>query len=101
MAGRHRVRFRDRDATSLGAAARSAGKALKLGLGARRSYTACFHFLIRDGVADEAIPVLEALEDIEPAVEVPIAAYHALKKLRPDPEASIENIEDSTASQDE
>jgi HEAT repeat protein len=59
------------------------------------------HFLIRDGVADEAIPVLEALEDIEPAVEVPIAAYHALKKLRHEPEASIEDIEDGTASQDE
>ncbi len=38
--------------------------------------------LIRDGVADEAIPVLEALEDIEPSVEAPIAAYHVLEDLR-------------------
>jgi HEAT repeat protein len=40
------------------------------------------HMLIRDGIADEAIPVLQALEDIEPAIEVPVAAYYALKKLR-------------------
>jgi hypothetical protein len=44
------------------------------------------HALIRDGVADEAIPVLEALEDIEPAIEVPVAAYYALKELRREPE---------------
>jgi hypothetical protein len=40
------------------------------------------HTLIREGVADEARPVLEALEDLEPAVEVPVAAYHALQLLR-------------------
>lgn len=40
------------------------------------------HMLIRDGIADEAIPVLQALEDIEPAVEVPVAAYYALRRLR-------------------
>jgi HEAT repeat protein len=38
--------------------------------------------LIGDGVADEAIPVLEALEDIEPRVEAPMAAYHVLQDLR-------------------
>jgi len=38
--------------------------------------------LIRDGVADEAIPVLEALEDIQPAIEAPVAAYYALQDLR-------------------
>lgn len=38
--------------------------------------------LIRDGVADEAIPVLEALENLEPSVEAPVAAYHVLEALR-------------------
>jgi hypothetical protein len=38
--------------------------------------------LIRDGEADEAIPVVEALEDLEPSVEAPIAAYHVLEELR-------------------
>ena len=38
--------------------------------------------LIRDGVADEAIPVLEALENLEPSVEAPVAAYHVLEDLR-------------------
>ena len=38
--------------------------------------------LVRDGVADEALPVLEALEDIEPCIEAPIAAYHILQELR-------------------
>jgi hypothetical protein len=38
--------------------------------------------LMRDGEADEAIPVLEALENIEPCVEAPIAAYHVLQELR-------------------
>ena len=37
--------------------------------------------LIREGEADEAIPVLEALENIEPVVEAPVAAYHALRGL--------------------
>ena len=38
--------------------------------------------LIKEGVADEAIPVIEALEDIEPCIEAPIAAYHVLEDLR-------------------
>jgi HEAT repeat protein len=37
--------------------------------------------LIRDGVADEAVPVLEALENLEPCIEAPIAAYHVLQDL--------------------
>jgi HEAT repeat protein len=44
------------------------------------------HTLIRDGGSDDVLPVLEALEDIEPAIEVPVAAYYALKKLRESPE---------------
>ena len=40
------------------------------------------HSLIRDGVADEAIPVLDALENLEPTVEAPIAAYQVLQQLR-------------------
>jgi HEAT repeat protein len=39
------------------------------------------HTLVREGVADDMAPVLEALEDIEPSVEVPIAAYNVLKEL--------------------
>jgi hypothetical protein len=38
--------------------------------------------LVKDGVADEALPVLEALENLEPCIEAPIAAYHALDDLR-------------------
>jgi hypothetical protein len=38
--------------------------------------------LIRDGVAEEAIPVLDALEDLEPSIEAPIAAYHVREDLR-------------------
>ena len=38
--------------------------------------------LVRDGAADEAIPVLEALENLEPRIEAPVAAYHALEGLR-------------------
>jgi HEAT repeat protein len=38
--------------------------------------------LIREGVADEAIPVLEALEDLEPTIEAPVAAYNVLQVLR-------------------
>lgn len=38
--------------------------------------------LIRDGVADEALPVLEALENLEPSVEAPVAAYQVLQGLR-------------------
>ncbi len=40
------------------------------------------HSLVKDGVADEAIPVVEALENLEPCVEAPIAAYHVLEELR-------------------
>jgi hypothetical protein len=40
------------------------------------------HSLIRDGVAHEAVPVLEALENLEPCIEAPIAAYHVLEDLR-------------------
>jgi HEAT repeat protein len=40
------------------------------------------HTLIREGMADDAIPVMEALEDIEPSIEVPIAAYNVLRKMR-------------------
>ena len=45
--------------------------------------------LIREGEADEAIPVLEALENIEPVVEAPIAAYHALQGLVEREKASV------------
>jgi HEAT repeat protein len=38
--------------------------------------------LVREGVADEAVPVLEALENLEPRIEAPIAAYHVLEELR-------------------
>jgi hypothetical protein len=38
--------------------------------------------LIRDGVADEALPVLDALENLEPCIEAPIAAYQVLEDLR-------------------
>ena len=44
--------------------------------------------LVIAGVADEAIPVLDALEDIEPRVEAPIAAYHVLQDLRRQEETS-------------
>ena len=37
--------------------------------------------LIRDGVADEAAPVLEALEYLVPRIEAPVAAYHVLEEL--------------------
>jgi HEAT repeat protein len=37
--------------------------------------------LIREGEADEAIPVMEALENLEPRIEAPIAAYHVLQEL--------------------
>lgn len=40
------------------------------------------HVLVRDGVADEALPVLDALKKGEPAIDVPVAAYHALVALR-------------------
>jgi hypothetical protein len=46
------------------------------------------HSLIRDGMADEAVPVLEALENLEPCIEAPIAAYHVLEDLRGTGEAS-------------
>jgi hypothetical protein len=37
--------------------------------------------LIREGEADEAIPVMEALENLEPRIEAPIAAYHVLEEM--------------------
>ena len=40
--------------------------------------------LIRDGEADEAIPVIEALENLEPRIEAPIAAYHVLQGMNGD-----------------
>jgi HEAT repeat protein len=40
------------------------------------------HSLVREGVADEVRPILEALENLEPRVEAPIAAYHVLQDLR-------------------
>ena len=46
------------------------------------------HSLVRDGVADEALPVLDALENIEPAVEAPIAAYQVLQQMKRQEEAS-------------
>jgi hypothetical protein len=39
------------------------------------------HSLIKDGMADDAISVLEALENLEPCVEAPVAAYHVLQDL--------------------
>jgi HEAT repeat protein len=56
----------------------------------RRSSSVWFrdgaHHVLRaltlDGVAEEARPVLEALEDIEPPVEVPIAAHEVLERLK-------------------
>jgi HEAT repeat protein len=56
------------------------------------------HILIRDGVADDAIPVLKALEDIEPAVEVPIAAYYVLRRMRGEPETTVEEMVRKAAS---
>jgi hypothetical protein len=46
--------------------------------------------LIRDGVADEAVSVLEALEDIEPCIEAPMAAYEVLQDLRQEEETSAQ-----------
>ena len=40
------------------------------------------HSLVSDGAADEALPVLEALENLEPCVEAPVAAYQVLEGLR-------------------
>jgi HEAT repeat protein len=40
------------------------------------------HTLVREDLALQAAPVLEALEDIEPVVEAPVAAYHALQALK-------------------
>jgi HEAT repeat protein len=40
------------------------------------------HTLVRDGIAPEAAPVLEALEDILPRIEAPVEAYHVLQLLR-------------------
>lgn len=48
------------------------------------------HNLVKDGVADEAIPVLEALENIEPCIAAPIAAYHVLEDLRDEGETAVQ-----------
>jgi HEAT repeat protein len=48
------------------------------------------HNLVKDGVADEAIPVLEALENLEPRIEAPIAAYHVLEDLRDKRESTVQ-----------
>jgi len=45
------------------------------------------HTLVSDGVADEALPVLEALENLEPCIEAPVAAYQVLEGLRETGEA--------------
>lgn len=45
--------------------------------------------LVRDGVADEAMPVMEALENLEPRVEAPVAAYHVLQALHEGEEAKV------------
>lgn len=39
------------------------------------------HTLVRESLADEAMPVLAALENLEPRVEAPVAAYHVLEEL--------------------
>jgi HEAT repeat protein len=46
------------------------------------------HALVEEDVANDAAPVLEALEDIEPAIEVPIAAFNLLQVLRRQAEES-------------
>ncbi len=43
------------------------------------------HTLVRDGIAPEASTVLDALEDIQPRIEAPIAAYHVLQSLQKQP----------------
>lgn len=40
-----------------------------------------FHAMVREGMGGEAKPVLAALEDIEPSIEVPAAAQAALHAL--------------------
>jgi hypothetical protein len=39
------------------------------------------HTLVREGIAPEASPVLEALEGVMPAIEAPVAAYRVLQSL--------------------
>lgn len=51
------------------------------------------HSLVRDGVADEAIPVLEALENLVPAVETPVAAYRVLRTLDKRRDMSVELVQ--------
>jgi hypothetical protein len=48
--------------------------------------------LIREGEADEAIPVMEALENLEPRIEAPIAAYHVLEKMDERVEEGAESV---------
>jgi hypothetical protein len=54
--------------------------------------------LIRDGVADDALPVLEALEHIAPCIEAPVAAYHLLEDLRSRGEVSASHSPGSSLS---
>jgi HEAT repeat protein len=46
------------------------------------------HTWVREGVVPEALPVLEALEEIQPRIEAPVAAYHLLQSLAAVPEWS-------------
>jgi len=48
--------------------------------------------LIREGEADEAIPVMEALENLEPRIEAPIAAYHVLEEMEEGVSADAEPV---------
>ena len=49
--------------------------------------------LIREGEADEAIPVMEALENLEPRIEAPVAAYHVLKDMNGGAGVSAEPVQ--------
>ncbi len=40
------------------------------------------HDLIQDGLADEALPVLQALRGLEPGLQAPVAAYKVLQSWR-------------------
>ena len=55
----------------------------------REGVSHVLHTLVRDGVAPEALPVLEALEDIEPRVEAPVAAFHVLQGLEAGPASDV------------
>ena len=47
--------------------------------------------LAREGY-NELAPVVDALENIVPTIEVPVAAYHALEAMRPDPRSGRNNV---------